>query len=222
MTNTIARIKKMGKHFEILVDMDRALKFKRGDVSSIQSETDFVFEDIKKGKRASEKDLIEVFGTNDINVIASEIVNKGEVLVTQQQRDAEQEKKFKQIVDFLATKAVDPKTGLPHSSERIKNALEHANVNIKNIPIENQIKDILQEVSKILPIKLEVKKIKIHIPAIHTGKAYGVIAQYKEEENWLNDGSLEAIVSIPTGMIMGFYDKLNSITHGSAITEEIK
>jgi ribosome maturation protein Sdo1 len=38
----------------------------------------------------------------------------------------------------------------------------------------------------------------------------------------LNDGSLEVIVEVPSGMIMDFYDKLNGVTHGSAITEEIK
>jgi len=35
-------------------------------------------------------------------------------------------------------------------------------------------------------------------------KAYGVIAIYKESENWLNDGSLEVIVKVPSGMIMDF------------------
>ena len=44
----------------------------------------------------------------------------------------------------------------------------------------------------------------------------------KEEENWLNDGSLEVIIKVPSGIIMNFYDKLNSVTHGNAITEDIK
>ena len=43
----------------------------------------------------------------------------------------------------------------------------------------------------------------------------------KEKENWLNNGDLEVIVSIPAGLTLEFYDKLNSLTHGSALTEEI-
>ena len=31
MTNTLARIKKAGKNFEIIVDLDGALKFKKGE-----------------------------------------------------------------------------------------------------------------------------------------------------------------------------------------------
>jgi hypothetical protein len=33
---------------------------------------------------------------------------------------------------------------------------------------------------------------------------------------------LEVVVSVPAGMIMDFYDKLNGVTHGAAITEEIR
>jgi len=222
MVQTTARITKAGKHFEILVDLDDALKFKKGEISSIEAEGDKIFKSIGQGEAAPSSDLEESFGTTDVNEIVKRIVKGGEVLVTQEQRSAEQEKKFKQVVDFLATNSIDPQTGNPHSAERIKNAIEQAHINIKNNPIENQINDILQQVSKIIPIRLETKKVKITIPATHTGKAYGVIAQYKEEEKWLDDGSLEAIVNVPSGIIMDFYDKLNSITHGSALTEEIK
>ena len=57
------------------------------------------------------------------------IVKEGEIQTTQEHRDAEQEKKFKQVVDFLTKNAYDPQTGRPHTPERIKNALEQANVN---------------------------------------------------------------------------------------------
>ena len=87
---------------------------------------------------------------------------------------------------------------------------------------KSEIQDIVKEISTIIPIKIETKKIKITIPAVHTGKVYGLINQYKEEENWLSNGDLEVTLKIPSGIIMDFYDKLNSMTHGSALTEEIK
>lgn len=222
MANTTARIKKAGKHFEIIVDMDDALKLRKGESNFIEVEGDMIFTDSKKGEKASTQDLELAFNTTDINEIAQKIIKGGEVLVSQEHRNAEQEKKFKQVVDFLATNATDPQSGHPHTTERIKNALEQAHVNIKNIPVENQINDILDELQKIIPIKLETKKVKITIPAIHTGKAYGIITQYKDQENWLDDGSLEVVVNVPAGIIIDFYDKLNSVTHGSALTEEIK
>lgn len=222
MTTTTARIKKAGKHFEILVDLDEAMKFKRGEASSVQAETDDIFTDLKKGEKASSSDLKEAFGTEDVNSIVQKIVKDGEILTTQEFRSAEQEQRFKQVVEFLTRNAIDAQTGNPFTSERIKNALEQAHINIKNTPIENQINEILDSLVKIIPIKLDTKRVKIVIPAMHTGKAYGVISQYKESENWLNDGSLEVVVKVPSGMIMDFYDRLNNVTHGSVVTEEIK
>jgi len=222
MTQTIARIKQAGMNFEIIVDLNEALKFKKGESSLIEAEGDKIFTDSKKGMIASGSDLDKAFKTTDINVIIEKIIKNGEVLVTQEYRDEEKEKKFRKVVDFLTNNAIDPQTGNPHTIERIKNALRQSNVNLKNIPIENQIKDILLEVGKVIPIKIKTKKTKIIIPAMYSGKIYGIINQYKEQENWLDDGSLEVIVSVPTGIIMNFYDKLNSLTHGSVITEEIK
>ncbi len=222
MTQTLARIKQAGKHFEIVVDLDDALKFKKGETPSIEAEGDKIFTDSKKGQVASGSDLQEAFATTDTKEIVEKIVKSGEVLVTHEQRSAEQEQKFRQVVDFLVNNSVDPQTGNPHTSERIKNALKQSHVNIKNTAIENQIKDILLEISKIIPIKLETKKVRITVPAIHTGKVYGIISQYKDQEKWLDNGSLEVVVEVPSGIIMDFYDKLNSVTHGSAITEEIK
>ena len=222
MVNTTARIKKAGKHFEIIVDLDDALKFRKGEVDSLAVEGDTIFSDSKKGERASSGDLKEAFGTEDVSEIAKVIVKSGEVQTTQEHRSAEQEQKIKQVVDFLVTNSSNPQTGTPYTPERIRSVLDEAGVNIKNSPIENQIPDIMEQISKLLPIKLETKKIKVKIPALNTGQAYGAISQYKEKETWLDNGDLEVIVNIPSGMVMDFYDKLNSVTHGSALAEEIK
>ncbi|VVB83965.1 Ribosome maturation protein SDO1 [uncultured archaeon] len=222
MTRTTARIKQKGEPFEIFVDLDDALKFKKGLSEWIESEDGRVYSDIKKGNVASSKDLEDAFGTSDVDEIVKKIVKNGEVLVTQDYRDEERDKKVKQVVDFLSRNTINPQTGNPHTPERITRALEEAHVNIKNTPIDSQIKEIMEQISKVIPIRTEVKKIKITIPAIYTGKVYNTIIQYKEEENWMNDGSLEVVVAVPAGMVMDFYDKLNSATHGAAVTQEIK
>jgi ribosome maturation protein SDO1 len=222
MVNTLARIKKAGKNFEIIVDLENALKFKEGKSNFIEAEGDKIFTDSKKGHVPSNSDLQEAFGTTEINEIIHKIVKNGQIQTTQEHREAEQEKKFKQIIDFLSKNAIDPQTGNPITSERIKNAIEQANINIKNIAIENQINDILAKINNVIPIKLNTKKVRIIIPAIYTGKVYGIFSQYKENEKWLDNGDLEVEVKVPSGIIIDFYEKLNNITHGSAITEEIE
>ncbi len=218
---TIARLKKGSLHFEILIDMAEALQVKKGLSDFLDVHGDRIFTNARKGDVASHNDLEVSFGTSDVAEIGKIIVKQGEVLVDQAHRDEEKDKKIKQVVDFLTTNAMDPQTGNPISPERIKSALEESHVNIKNVPVQDQVQDILDAISKIIPIKIETRKIKITVPAVQTGKVYGLVAQYKEKENWLNDGSLEVVVNIPGEIVIDFYDKLNSMTHGSALTEEI-
>ncbi len=223
MASTLARIKKAGKHFEIIVDMDKALAYKKGQgkVGDFLEST-FIFSDTKKGFKSSDEDMELAFGTTDVEIIAGKIVKDGEVQVSVEHRSEEKEQKIKQVVDFLSRNASDPRSGKPYTPDKIKTALAEAHVNIKNVSVEQQIQDIVSALSSIIPIKLETKRFKITIPAIHTGKVYGVVNQYKEKEDWKNNGDLEVVAKIPAGLVMDFFDKLNSVTHGSALTEEIK
>lgn len=223
MVNVEARIRIKGKEFCILVDVDKALQYKKGqstiDNALIVSE---IFYDIKKGLKASSADLTANFGTNDVRIVADKIIKNGDIQLPSEYRKKEQEGKMKQIVDFLARNAVDPATGNPHTTKRIETALEEIGIKIENRPIEEQIPNILSKLKEKLAIKIETKKLKIIVPAIHTGKAYGLLKENKEKEEWLSNGDLLCIVNIPAGMQMEFYDKLNGITHGSSLVEEIK
>jgi len=223
MTNVLARLKTKGKNFEVLVDLDKALEFKKngGDISQVLL-SDEVVSDVKKGLRVPDEDLEECFGTLDLNTIAEKIIKQGEVQLPAEYKNKERGEKVKQVIDFLTKNAVDPQTDKPHTSSRIEQSLQQAGINVENKPIDQQIKKIVEKLQEILPIKIETKKLSIKIPAQHTGKAYGLINEYKEKEEWLDNGDLSILVKIPSGLQMEFYDKLNSITHGSAIVEEKK
>ena len=82
--------------------------------------------------------------------------------------------------------------------------------------------DLIHKLKEIMPIRIETKRIKLTVPAQYTGQVYGIINYYKESENWLANGSLQATLNVPAGLLLDFYDKLNSITHGAAQSEEIK
>ena len=224
MVQSIARIKIKGKHFEIMVDVDKALELKAGKQVNVQEiiEVDRIFSDTRKGFQATDTDLEECFGTTEIAGIVDKIIKHGEIVLPLEYKRKELEGKEKQVVDFLARNAIDPNTGRPHSAERIKSAIDQAGIKIDSKPISEQIKGIIDKLRVVLPISIESKKLKIVIPALHTGKVYGILQIYKDKESWLGNGDLEVVVSIPVGLQSEFYDKLNSFTHGSAITEEVK
>lgn len=225
MGNVIARNRVKGKTFEILVDVDKAMKFKKGEGNFNIGEViaiDSIFLDAKKGDHAGEKDLKESFGTSDVNAVAEKIIKSGEIEVPQEYREKQRSEKLKQAIDFIVRNAVDPRTGRPYTAERIEKSMDEAGVNLQNKPIEMQIKDIVEKLSSIIPIKIETKKVLITIPSRYTGQVYGLIQHYKESEEWLSNGDLKCMLNIPAGAQIDFYDKLNSMTHGSVISEEQK
>lgn len=222
MVQTTARIRKGANNFEILVDLDEALKVKRdeGNISSAVL-TDSVFHNLKSGEHASQ-DVLEIeFGTTDFNEICTKIIKSGEVVLPAQYINEKVEQKYKQVVDFLVKNAVSPE-GRPYTPDRFMVALKEAKIDVKNKPIESQIKEIVEHLQRVIPLKIETKRIRITIPAQHTGKAYGVVNEFKEEEEWLSNGDLIIVVKMPAGMVMDFYDRLNTTTHGSSLTEELK
>ena len=224
MTQTTARIKKNGKHFEILVDLDEAMKVKRNeDGANINAAviTEYIFNNLKSGENASESDMEDAFGSSDMTIVVEKIIKNGEVVRTTESMKTDHDIKYKQIVDFLSKNAISPE-GRPYTPDRIMKALNEAHVEVKNKAIESQIEEILDQLSKILPIKIEKKKAKLLIPALHTGKAYGIVKEFIKTESWKNNGDLEVVVEMPAGIIFDFYDRINGATHGNVLSEEIK
>ena len=83
MTDTVARIKKNGKHFEILVDLDEAMKVRKGSGNlSVAILTNAIFHNLKSGEHVSEGELREAFGSEDFLTVAEKIIKSGEVVRT--------------------------------------------------------------------------------------------------------------------------------------------
>ncbi len=224
MVNTTARIKKGGKHYEVLVDLDEAIKFRKDEVgASINAAVlgDAVFHNLKSGERCSQDDLEVEFGSSVFETVAEKIIKSGEVVRTAESMKGEQDKKYKQVVDFLVRNAVSPE-GRPYTPDRIMKALKEAHVNVKNKPVESQVEEILDQLGKVLVVKVERKKVKLLIPAVHSGKAYGIVKEFMIREDWKNNGDLEVVVEVPSGLLMDFYDKVNGATSGSVMSEEMK
>ena len=222
MSKVTARLKVKGKNFEIHVDLDEALKVRegKGDIMAAL-DSNAIFTDLKKGNQAPESELRLAFNTTEFYEIAKQIIVKGEVQKTQEFRDAEQEKKIKQVIDLILRNAVDQHSR-PYTEERIRRAISEVHYNFDSRPAEQQMPLLVEKLKTVIPIKIETKRIKITIPAQYTGQAYGLLKDYKESEEWLANGNLQAILNIPSGLQLDFYDKLNSITHGAVQSQEME
>jgi ribosome maturation protein SDO1 len=221
MVNVEARVRIKGKHYEINVDLDEALKVKKGEGDiNIALQSPNIYYDLKKGTLASQSDLEDAFGTSDIYIVAKKIITSGEVQKTQEYREGEKEKKVKQVVALIVRNATD-QNGRPYTEERIKSAIEEAHYSFDARPAEMQMQSLISKLKTIIPIKIETKRIKLTVPAQFTGHLYGILQENKESEEWLPNGDLQVIVKMPAGILMEFYDKINSVSHGAVQTEEL-
>ncbi len=223
----IARLRRGGEEFEILVDPYLARDLKEGKEVDFEDllAVEEVFKDAKKGERASHDELQKIFGTVDVKAIARKIIEEGEVQITAEQRKEMLEAKKKQIITFISRNAVDPRTGAPHPPSRIESAIEQSKVSIDIFkPVEAQVKDVVKAIKHILPLRFEEVEIAIKIPPEHTGKAIAALYKFGGvmKEEWQRDGSWICVMRIPAGMYGELMDLLGKVAKGEALTKELR
>jgi len=221
-----ARITKEHAHFEILVDPEKAMEFRRGKPVSIDSilAVQDIFKDAGKGERAGAHELERHFKTSDIFKVAEEIIRHGEVQLTTEQRRKLIEEKRRQTAEIISRQGINPQTKLPHPVTRILNAMDEAKVQIDMVKSANeQVEAVLSKIQPIIPIAFERMEVAIKVPVANAGRLGSHLrnlATVKKEE-WGAE-YFYAVIEIPAGMQSEIYKKLNDLTGGKVESKVIR
>ena len=223
----IARVEKAGEKFEVLVKPEAVQRIRDGkDVDLLRElAIDEIFRDAHKGSKASEDKMSEFFGTTEPLAVAKQIIQRGEIQLTTEQRRQMLEAKRKQIVQYIAANAVNPQTGAPHPPPRIEIAMDEAKVHIDPFkPVEEQVKDVLDALRPLLPIRFEKVRIAVKLSAEDSAKSYGDIKAFGTilKEEWAATGAWIGVVEMPAGMQTEFLERLNAKTKGNVETRVLK
>ena len=224
-----ARLESHGARFEVLIDPDAALEIKRdefdGELEDVIAAED-VFEDASRGDRPAETDLEAVFDTTEPLAIIPEVIKRGEIQITAEQRREMQEQKRKQLINTIARNAVNPQMDdAPHPPERIERALEEAGFRIDPMePVSEQVDEALEDLRPVIPIRFDEVTMAVQLPADYAGSGQAEVRQYGEleREEWQSDGSWVGVVTFPAGLQNDFYDLVNELTSGEAETRVIR
>ncbi|ERH08083.1 MAG: rRNA metabolism protein, SBDS family [Halonotius sp. J07HN4] len=224
-----ARLESHGARFEVLIDPDAALEIKReefdGELADVIAAED-VFEDASRGDRPAETDLEDVFETTEPLEIIPEVIKRGEIQITAEQRREMQEQKRKQLINTIARNAVNPQMDdAPHPPERIERALEEAGFRIDPMePVSEQVDEALEDLRPVIPIRFDEVTMAVQLPADYAGSGQAEVRQYGEleREEWQSDGSWVGVVTFPAGLQNDFYDMVNELTSGKAETQVIR
>jgi len=224
-----ARLESHGERFEVLVDPDAALAIKRGefdgDLTDVIAAED-VFEDASRGDRPPENALEEVFDTTDPIEIIPQVIERGEIQITADQRREMQEQKHRELINRIARNAVNPQMDdAPHPPERIESALQETDFRVDPMdPVETQVDDALDALRPVIPIRFDTVTVAVQLPTDYAGSGQAKIRQFGdlEREEWQPDGSWIGVVSFPAGMQNDFYDLVNEVSSGEAETQIVK
>ncbi|MEM4250871.1 MAG: ribosome assembly factor SBDS [Candidatus Bathyarchaeia archaeon] len=217
---TTARLTVGGEHFEILVKPDLALEYKTGKPIPITQmiAIEEIYSDASKGTRASAEKLQKSFGTTEPVKVAEEIMKRGELQLTTEQRRQLVEEKRKKIISFISRNCIDPRTGAPHPPLRIEQALSQVRITIDPFKsAEEQSKDVIEMLRPLLPIKMEQMRVAAKSPAEYAPRAYGALKSFGviSREEWQSDGSWVGTMEMPAGLYGPFIERMGRLTQGS-------
>ena len=223
----IARIEKAGEKFEVIVKPDAVQRLREGKEVDVLANLaiDEIFRDAHKGSKASEEKMQEFFGTTDKLEVAKQLIRKGEIQLTTEQRREMQEQKRKQIVQYIAQNAINPQTGTPHPPQRIEIAMEEAKVHVDPFkPVGEQVKEVLDALRPLIPIRFEKARIAVRLGAEDAAKSYGDIKGFGTilKEEWQRNGAWVGVVEMPAGMQTEFLNRLNAKTKGNVEAKVLK
>jgi len=223
----VARLESHGESFEILIDPKVVNQLREGKEVNLYEfmVIDEIFKNAHKGTKASEEKIKEVFGTTETIEVAKQIILKGEVQLTAQQRKEMLEAKRLRIIAEIARNALNPQTGGPHTPARIEAAMEEAKVHIDPFkPVDMQVNQVLDKLRPIIPIRFDKIKIAVKLTADDYGKCYEEVVHFGRilKDEWQKNGSWIGVVEMPAGMRDEFFDRINGRTHGNAEFKQVK
>ena len=153
----VGRIENSGRVFEMLMDPEKAWDAKKKIREEINTrlkegkeksrltveeilndqkidlelifESFVVFEDLKRGRKATDGDMEAVFNTTDGRTISGHVLLDGEIHWTQKQRDEEREKKMKTIINIISKNAI--KKNLHEITPRLKAVVNTLTIKVK-------------------------------------------------------------------------------------------
>lgn len=180
LTNiAIVKYKAKGLRFEIACFPNKVLDYRKKVEKDIKNviQSPNVFSNVSKGSFARRDDLMEAFGTIDQLTILNIILEKGELQVTERERQSEIANKTKEIINYIAGMCVNSETKQPVSARVIEEGFKNAAFQINlTQTVKQQAMKVFHVLSQTLPIERAKMKIIVASPAQYAKSIKNLLA----------------------------------------------
>ncbi|KAK7590902.1 hypothetical protein V9T40_002515 [Parthenolecanium corni] len=174
LTNVaIVRLKRGGIRFEIACYKNKVVSWRNKLEKDIDEvlQTHTVFTNVSKGQVAKKEDLIKVFQTDDKTKICLEILEKGELQISDKERAAHLDTLTKEIATIISDKCVNPENKRPYPTSIIIKAMKDVHFSAKlNKSAKQQALEIIPKLTSVIPIERAQMRIKVSIGAKDANK----------------------------------------------------
>ncbi|CAG9585201.1 unnamed protein product [Danaus chrysippus] len=221
LTNVaIVRLKKGGKRFEIACYRNKVVSWRNKLEKDIDEvlQTHTVFINVSKGQVAKKEDLMKVFGKDDQTEICKEILEKGELQVSDKERQSQIDSLFKDIATTVADKCINPETKRPYPVSIIEKAMKdiHFSVNV-NKSAKQQSLDVIQLLKKEIPLERAQMRVRIQLQGKDARKIRDKVVKLVtnvEDESW-DSGTANLICLIDPGSFRNLDEMIRTDTKGN-------
>ncbi|XP_317609.4 ribosome maturation protein SBDS [Anopheles gambiae] len=192
LTNVaVVRMKKGGKRFEIACYKNKVLSWRSGAEKDLDEvlQTIAVFNNVSKGEVAKKEELQKAFGKDDVTEICKEILAKGELQVSEKERQDQLDSMFKEIATTVADKCVNPETKRPYPVSIIEKSMKDIHYSIKpHRNAKQQALDVIRLLRDTIPLERAKMRLKLALPAKEAKRLKERIAKLSstvtEGEEW--------------------------------------
>ncbi|AQZ13033.1 SDO1 (YLR022C) [Zygosaccharomyces parabailii] len=167
LTNvSLVRLKRGRKRFEVACYQNKVQDYRKGVEKDLDEVLQIhqVFTNVSKGETASKEDLLKCFDTVDQDTIIKEILAKGEIQLSERERQLELNKINNEMLTIVSAKSINPKSKKRYPPTMIHKALVELKFSpVLNKPAKLQALEALKILikSQLIPITRARMKVKL-------------------------------------------------------------
>ncbi|XP_077398176.1 ribosome maturation protein SBDS isoform X2 [Festucalex cinctus] len=226
LTNVaVVRIKKGGNRFEIACYKNKVVSWRSGAEKDLDEvlQTNSVFVNVSKGQVAKKDDLCKAFGTDDLTEICKQILAKGELQVSDKERQCQLETMFRDIATIVADKCVNPDTRRPYTVTLIERGMKDIHYSVKaNKSTKQQALEVIRQLKETMQIQRAHMRLRLVLPAKEAKRLKEKLKpflQLVESEHF--DDDLEIICLVDPGCYRELGELIRCETKGRGAVEVI-
>lgn len=202
LTNVaVVRMKRAGKRFEIACYKNKVVSWRNKTETDLDEvlQTQNVFTNVSKGEFAKKEDLVKCFGHDDVEKICKQILDKGELQISEKERSNQLESALKDVATIVSEKCINSETKRPFPVSIIEKSMKqiHFSVNPKK-NTKQQALEVIKKLKEVLPIERCMMKLRIVTHKRNKDKLRELASDI-ESQQIEGDGVLEVIMSIDPG-----------------------